>query len=239
MKISARNRLKGLIVEVRKGATTAHVRLDIGGAIVTSSITNEAVDELKLANGHDRLRGHQGFRRDDRDRGRSRLMRSSLLVLAASLIALPASAAEPSGCDKFAWPLEKERKLLGEPKAVPASDALDRNSGQAVRLELQPWPDAKLPARPEREPKKMPSWAGFARFAGASGVGRYKISLSEGAWIDVVQDANALKPLAFTGATDCSNIRKSVKFELGPGPFTLQLSDAPSPEIAIVITPGE
>jgi len=51
MKISARNRLKGLIVEVRKGATTAHVRLDIGGAIVTSSITNEAVDELKLANG--------------------------------------------------------------------------------------------------------------------------------------------------------------------------------------------
>jgi len=29
---------------VRKGATTAHVRLDIGGAIVTSSITNEAID---------------------------------------------------------------------------------------------------------------------------------------------------------------------------------------------------
>jgi len=36
--------LKGTIIEVRKGATTAHVRLDIGGAIVTSSITNEAVD---------------------------------------------------------------------------------------------------------------------------------------------------------------------------------------------------
>jgi molybdopterin-binding protein len=51
MKISARNRLKGTIVDVRKGATTAHVRVDIGGTIVTSSITNEAVDELKLAKG--------------------------------------------------------------------------------------------------------------------------------------------------------------------------------------------
>ncbi len=48
MKISARNQLKGKIVEVAKGATTAHVRIDIGGAIVTAPITNEAVDELKL-----------------------------------------------------------------------------------------------------------------------------------------------------------------------------------------------
>ena len=51
MKLSARNVLKGTIVEVTKGQTTAHVRLDIGGAIVTASITNEAVDELKLAQG--------------------------------------------------------------------------------------------------------------------------------------------------------------------------------------------
>jgi molybdopterin-binding protein len=49
MKISARNRLKGEIVEITKGATTAHVRIDIGGgAIVTASITNDAVDELEL-----------------------------------------------------------------------------------------------------------------------------------------------------------------------------------------------
>ncbi len=51
MKISARNQLKGTIIDVVKGATTSHVRIDIGGAIVTSSITNEAVDELGLAKG--------------------------------------------------------------------------------------------------------------------------------------------------------------------------------------------
>lgn len=53
MKISARNQLKGTVVEIAKGATTAHVRIDIGGAVVTASITNEAVDELKLAVGNE------------------------------------------------------------------------------------------------------------------------------------------------------------------------------------------
>ena len=52
MKLSARNLLKGKIVEVIKGTTTSHVRLDIGqGVIITSSITNEAVDELELKTG--------------------------------------------------------------------------------------------------------------------------------------------------------------------------------------------
>jgi molybdopterin-binding protein len=51
MKISARNVFKGKIVEVTKGATTAHVKIDIGGLVVTSSITNASVEDLKLAVG--------------------------------------------------------------------------------------------------------------------------------------------------------------------------------------------
>jgi molybdopterin-binding protein len=55
-KLSARNQLKGKVVEVKKGQTTAHVRIDIGGGvIVTSSITNEAVDDPALARGDDVL----------------------------------------------------------------------------------------------------------------------------------------------------------------------------------------
>lgn len=49
MRLSARNQIKGKIVEVRKGATTSHIRLEIAaGQVVTSSITNEAVEELGL-----------------------------------------------------------------------------------------------------------------------------------------------------------------------------------------------
>ncbi len=53
MKLSARNVFKGRIVAVKKGATTAHVQIDVGGSIITASITNEAVAELKLKRGKD------------------------------------------------------------------------------------------------------------------------------------------------------------------------------------------
>ena len=48
MKLSARNAIPGTIVEIHKGATTAHVRIDVGGTIMTAAITNESVEELKL-----------------------------------------------------------------------------------------------------------------------------------------------------------------------------------------------
>jgi molybdopterin-binding protein len=48
MKLSARNMLKVTIKTIDKGATTAHVQLDVGGSTITASITNEAVDELGL-----------------------------------------------------------------------------------------------------------------------------------------------------------------------------------------------
>jgi len=52
MKLSARNVLKGKVTQVTKGQTTAHVKVEIaGGAVITASITNEAVDELKLKAG--------------------------------------------------------------------------------------------------------------------------------------------------------------------------------------------
>jgi molybdopterin-binding protein len=54
MRLSARNQIKGTVVDVKKGATTSHVRVDIGGGnVMTSSITNEAVDELGI-----KVKGH-------------------------------------------------------------------------------------------------------------------------------------------------------------------------------------
>ena len=51
-KLSARNQLKGKIVEVKKGTTTSHVRIDIGhGVVITAAITNDAVAELSLKRG--------------------------------------------------------------------------------------------------------------------------------------------------------------------------------------------
>ncbi|MGJ5178349.1 TOBE domain-containing protein [Bradyrhizobium oligotrophicum] len=52
MKLSARNVLPGKVVSVAKGATTAHVKVELApGLTVFSAITNEAVEELGLAVG--------------------------------------------------------------------------------------------------------------------------------------------------------------------------------------------
>ena len=52
MKLSARNILKGTVIDIAKGAVTSHVKLDVGGMTVTASITNEAVEELGLKKGN-------------------------------------------------------------------------------------------------------------------------------------------------------------------------------------------
>ena len=56
MKLSARNQIKGRIVAVERGQTTGHVRIDIGnGVVITSSITNEALDDLELKVGDEAI----------------------------------------------------------------------------------------------------------------------------------------------------------------------------------------
>jgi molybdopterin-binding protein len=51
MKVSARNVLKGTIMEVVRGQKTASVRVDVSGTLFTSTITSETADELGLKPG--------------------------------------------------------------------------------------------------------------------------------------------------------------------------------------------
>jgi molybdopterin-binding protein len=51
LKLSARNVLRGKVVRVTRGKTTGHVKLDVGGTIITASITMEAIAELRLKRG--------------------------------------------------------------------------------------------------------------------------------------------------------------------------------------------
>jgi hypothetical protein len=157
------------------------------------------------------------------------------LLLAASA---PAFAAEPSGCDKFAWPIAHEQQLLAAAQSADATATLDRDAGTAVRIALVPFGQAKLAMPPERKPKDASSYAGTIAFKGSAAAAAFYVTLSEGAWIDLVQDGHYLKPIAFTGATGCPNVRKSVKFEIGPSPFTLQLSSVSANAIAVVLTPA-
>ena len=85
--------------------------------------------------------------------------------------------------------------------------------------------------------KITPAIPGSVKTAPKAGV--YTISLSAGAWVDVVQDGHFLKPRAFSGATDCDGIRKTMKYELSDKPFVLQISGTKDASISIAILPSE
>lgn len=167
-------------------------------------------------------------------------MRVLTFLAALSLGATSALAAEePSGCDKFKWPIERERAALTAPDRVKLASGSDQAAlpSSAITLSLVTPADAKLPTPPERAPKDG-TFAGFTSFKTAK-AGLYTISLSAGAWVDVVQDGHFLKPVAFSGATDCDGIRKTMKYELSAQPLVVQVSGARDNSVSIAILPTQ
>jgi hypothetical protein len=167
-------------------------------------------------------------------------MRKVLIALTL-LVTTPAWAAEePSGCDKFKWPIEHARAALTAPdriKLAPGGE-LAALPATGMTLALRAPADAKLPSPPERAPKDG-TFAGFANFTNAPKAGTYTVSLSAGGWVDIVQDGHFLKPKAFSGATDCDGIRKTMKYEIAAKPFVLQISGIREDSISIAILPSE
>ncbi len=165
-------------------------------------------------------------------------MKSLLIAVIGCSIASACLAQEPVGCDKFKWPLDKERATLnGTDLPKVASGA--RTSWPvpfATTMALVPFADAKLPMPPERAPKSPVSFAGFVEAPTPSKAGIYKITLSSEGWIDVIQNGQFVKSVAFSGATGCDGIRKSVKFDLAAQPFTIELSSVPTDTIRIVVS---
>lgn len=165
---------------------------------------------------------------------------ASVIVLLLISVGQAWAAEEPSGCDKFKWNIDHERA------ALTASDRTKLASGSEITampssgmiLTLVAPADAKLPTPPTRAPKEG-TFAGFTSFKTAPKAGIYTISLSAGAWVDVVQDGHFLKPKAFSGATDCDGIRKTMKYELSSSPFVLQVSGSKDNSISIAILPSE
>jgi hypothetical protein len=168
-------------------------------------------------------------------------MRAPFFIALLLLGAVPAWAAEePSGCDKFKWGIERERAALTAPDRIKLASGgeLAVLPSTGITLGLSAPIEAKLPSPPERAPKEG-TFAGFARFKAAPKAGIYTVSLSAGGWVDVMQDGHFLKPRAFSGATDCEGIRKTMKYEISASPLVLQVSGSRENSVSIAILPSQ
>ena len=142
------------------------------------------------------------------------------------------------GCDKFKWPLDKERATLTGtdlPK-VATGDRVTWPLPWATSVALVPFDNAKLPTPPEHAPISGGTFAGFIQVAAPARSATYRITVSDAAWIDVVQNGQTVKSSDFSGATGCEGVRKSVKFVLAAVPFTIQLSSVAANAIKIAVS---
>src|SRR5579862_7229653 len=101
---------------------------------------------------------------------------SKIAILAACALAAPALAQEPVGCDKFKWPLDKERATLNgtDLPNVASGDRVTFPIPFGTIVALKPFADAKLPTPPERVPKSPDTFAGFFQAPAPKQPGSYK-----------------------------------------------------------------
>jgi hypothetical protein len=148
--------------------------------------------------------------------------------------------AQDAGCDKFAWPLTHERALFAatDKRALAAGAELAAFPKEAIALSLKPAAQATFVLAPERKSKLENWFGGTVRFPAPEKPGSYQVTLSQEAWIDVVQNGRYARSTGSTGRSDCSGMRKSVRFELDATPFAIQLSGVAAESIDVAISRG-
>ena len=152
----------------------------------------------------------------------------SLAVVLIGAAWTPAIAQEADGCSQFTWSVAKERELFS------AQGMTTANSGAGIAtvpehgivVTLAKGDTVAFPRPLGRTPKDPASFGGFIVVNEVKKSGVYQITLSEEAWIDVIQDGNPLPAITHSGRKDCPGIRKSLRFELKGGPLIIQLSGA-------------
>jgi hypothetical protein len=172
-----------------------------------------------------------------------RQMIRSAMMTAVLVLMLPimASAADEGGCEKFAWSLAQDRARLtsSDKPTIAVGGQLVTIPMTAFVLRLQPANQASFAMPPERTPKSEAWFGGAISLPSPQQATIYQVTLSDDAWIDVVQDGRFARSVAHTRRSDCPGVRKSVRLDLLPLPFVLQLSGSASDVVAVAIRAAE
>jgi hypothetical protein len=164
------------------------------------------------------------------------MLRSGLVATALLASLGPARAAD-DGCEKFAWSLARERAAFAATgkTTIAAGETLAALPAGALLIRLQPGPQASFEMPPERKPRTEPWHGGMVRLPALAKPGIYQITLSDDAWIDVIQNGRYARSVGSTGRGDCPGVRKSVRLDLDTSSVVLQVSGVAPDTIAITI----
>ena len=160
-------------------------------------------------------------------------------MLAAALLSGPALA-QDADCAAFKWPMNRELTAFhGEGLPAVANGGTLPGLDAAATLVLMPQDQVHYPVPPSRTPKDTPAYGGTFTFPPIASADTYQVTISDEAWIEVVQNGKAVKQSGFSGSHSCKVVRKSVRFPLGTGPVTIEISDAASETLKLEVLPKE
>ena len=172
---------------------------------------------------------------------RERVLAVVALMSLVLITFLDAASAAQEGCEKFAWSVARELAWFAasDKTSVPAGETVAGFSERAVVIRLQPAAQASFELPPERKPKTDQWFGGTVRFPAVERAGIYQITLSDEAWVDIVQDGRYARSVGSSGRSDCPGLRKTVRLEMAPIPFAVQISGVSSDAITIAISPAK
>lgn len=177
---------------------------------------------------------------DNQSRARIKSKRRLALASALAFCVCTGAARAEDGCGKFAWPVMQEREAMsaqGQP-ALASGASIEPGSGQAFKLLLRPSADAEFVMQPERK-SRIENWrGGIVRLPAPPQAGVYQVTLSDEAWVDVVQNGGYARSIGSTGRSDCPGLRKSIRFDVTSNPIVLQISGASVDVMSIVAGPA-
>lgn len=160
---------------------------------------------------------------------------SFALVGFAAVVVTSARADDRPACERFDWPLARERAWFEAPD-LPKADTGASLDGlpKGVVLKLRPATEVTFAAPSSRPARGDNPHSGMATVEIAE-PGHYIFTISADGWLDVVQGGRVLTATAHTGSKDCAGLRKSVRFELQRGSATVQISSASADTMRIAM----
>jgi hypothetical protein len=170
-------------------------------------------------------------------------MRNTLpAFLIGAVLTQSAVAADTDSCARFAWDVSHELAVMKQtPQAVTAADTPGKDVPQLqldklYEIRLAGQSGVTFPVTPGKPTLPDNAQAGLAKFR-TEKAGRYRISITSGHWIDVVDGKQLIRSRDFQGARGCERPHKIVEYDLPAGrELTLQLSGSPDASVILSVT---
>ena len=173
---------------------------------------------------------------------RTAMLCCCLLSLGCAALATPAFADDADGCSHFSWDVSHELKVMKQ-TAAPVTAATQPGHVPLIQidelyeLKLSPQSAVTYSAKPAKPTLNDSAQGGLVRFH-VDKAGLYRVSITSGHWIDVVDGEQTVKSKDFSGSRDCPRPHKIVEFELPANKdLVLQFSGSTDSSVVTAITP--